>query len=209
MDEQQEISVFARITEIALALLGSRPNAIDNDRDLKPCLRSKNKTKRYWEWNKTNPQQLKKTVHWSPSLEEVVVFQCEKREKERAPKLTRNCLSRQGKNSPLQKDIHRLLNLKKPLFTSSSDSFEQAENRVYIADSYIDDSYNDFPESEVICNDLKNNILDVTQPSTYEDNVETIIRPDGGEFVVLRVDSYPNKPWDFEDEPEIWETGAS
>lgn len=191
MSSQQDISIFTRLTELVLLYLkSSSPN--DSSHNLTSCLRNNGKTKSIWEWS-SKSQQCKKTVHWSPDLEEVLFFHYEREETKPLPILTRNCPSRQGRNAPLQKDFQRLKSRKTPLFTSSNDSFESAEIRRN--DTFeVDESKSSF-KSNLLHNNLESEFLDFSEEADSHRNVETIVRPDGCRFVIIRAIS--NEPWDY------------
>ena len=123
MEEHREESVFSKIyTDLSIDLgvinFTSQP--------LSSCLKTKSNSTNYWDWElNSNAKQRKKTVRWSQILEEIVFFQRE------ADSWEDTCLQRssvkngESTNSTVhvQKDLERLINLKKSLFTSSNDSF--------------------------------------------------------------------------------------
>ena len=123
MEEHREESVFSKIyTDLSIDLgvinFTSQP--------LSSCLKAKSNCTNYWDWElNSNAKQRKKTVRWSQILEEIVFFQRE------ADSWEDTCLQRssvkngESTNSTVhvQKDLERLINLKKSLFTSSNDSF--------------------------------------------------------------------------------------
>lgn len=126
MDDQQTDSVFFKITNLTIQELGVLNERTCNEKPFSPCLKRTSSSTNYWEWDQ-NLTKPKKNVSWSESLEEIVFFvpeDAESRDDKYIYFSNNGVKANEVANTTfVQKDLAKLISLKKALFTSSNDSF--------------------------------------------------------------------------------------